>query len=220
MSLIRIETEKLILRSLQIEDAKQIAFHAAHSDISHMSCSIPSFWFPLAVEGWILIARAQYYYQNGRKPKSFVLAICDRKNQNIAGIIELIQMRDLNGNLEYVLEYWITKFYRHQGFDRESVCGFLKYVFQKWSINTVSTYVFEDDLESFQALQKTGFGVTGLKQERYSLAQQKKVVLKHMVCQIHTFSEHNFLKTQNKVVKIQFPKKNTFQKKKYRECMT
>ncbi len=176
-----IKTDRLILRALDLNDSRSIMQYAQRDEIAHTVYSVPMPYFPLAIEGWILMARAQYYLQNIHR--FYALAICQNQNNKMIGTITLAKhCEDSNKQEYYVLEYWIAKPYTDTDYALEAIRAFLTYINKRWGIQDVSTYLFKDSLVLMNQLKQLNFRLINECVQKFHFLTNQPIFLREMLC--------------------------------------
>lgn len=158
---IKIETERLILRGLRLTDAARVAQFTADPDVARMVTSVPQPQMPIAAEGFILIHLA-------RAPlgRDFVFAI-DLPGEGLIGLIGLHRKHGAG----FELGYWIGKPYWGQGYASEAAAALLD---AAQDLGPIVAGHYADNPASGRVLEKIGFAYTGEVEDRFSLARGKR----------------------------------------------
>jgi RimJ/RimL family protein N-acetyltransferase len=157
-----IPTERLILRPLELADARRIAALAAAPEVARMVASIPLPFPHICAEGWILILKA-------RAPLGLdhVYAV-ERPGEGIIGCIGA-HRRPTGGPAEF--GYWIGRPYWGCGFATEAARAAAGEARGHWALRAGH---FVDNPASGRVLEKAGFCYTGATELRFSLARAAK----------------------------------------------
>ncbi len=143
---IKIETERLILRPLRLADAARVAAFTADPAVARMVTSIPHPQMEVAAEGFILInlARASL----GRE---FVFAIELRGE----GLIGLTGLHAKQGD-SFELGYWIGRPYWGQGYATEAATALRDFGFHTLGLARLVSLIAPENKASEQVARMVG----------------------------------------------------------------
>lgn len=161
----RLETERLILRPLELSDAGAFSTLASDYAISSMTGSFPHPFPQLATEFKIMQLRAARHNNKG-----YPYAITRRECDSLIGVINLHSMPD--GQLE--LGYWIGHPFWGHGYATEAGQAFLAEVDRTLDIPYVDAGIFQDNPASGRVLEKLGFNYTGKEDSLFSMSRMAK----------------------------------------------
>lgn len=156
---IEIETQRLRLRALTMQDAPAIARYAGDEGVARMISHAPMPYLTCAAEGWIMTLRA-------RAPlaEDFVFAL-DRQGEGLIGVIGANKRRAGDG---FEIGYWIGRPFWGQGYATEGLRGLLT---QARSLGALHAGHFADNPASGRVLQKGGFAYTGETEQTFSIGR-------------------------------------------------
>ena len=163
---IEIETERLRLRALRMEDAPAIARYAGDRQVARMILRAPVPYLPVAAEGWIMTLRA-------RAPlgEDFVFGV-ELQGEGLVGTIGVHKRGD-----GFEVGYWVGRPYWGHGFATEALEGF---VAQARGLGALHAGHFTDNPASGRVLAKNGFAYTGETEEAFSLGRGARATVKRM----------------------------------------
>lgn len=150
------ESERLILRTLQVEDAAAMYALAKEQEVGY-ACG----WKPHAdvAETKMLLEK---FLVN---PRTF--AIVDKKDNTFYGVISLEEDRKRKGEVFAELGYWIGKPYWGQGIVVEAANLLLRYGFEQLHLSLISVCHFTFNQQSKRVIEKLGFVYEGVIRESY-----------------------------------------------------
>jgi RimJ/RimL family protein N-acetyltransferase len=161
-----IETQRLRLRALRMQDAPAVARLAGDTQVARMILRAPLPYLPVAAEGWIMTLRA-------RAPlgEDFVFA-ADLEGEGLIGVIGAHKRVD-----GFEIGYWVGRPYWGHGFATEALQGFVD---QARTLGALHAGHFTDNPASGRVLQKGGFAYTGETEEAYSLGRNARATVRRM----------------------------------------
>ncbi len=143
-----IETERLVLRSLEASDAARIAELVGDRDVARMTGRVPWPYSQKDAERWI-----------ARTAEEKVIARAIEHDGMLIGCIGFSPRGEGRGELGY----WIGKPYWGQGYASEAVGAMLEIVFADPKIELVRAGHFADNPASGRVLSKHGFVFAGIR---------------------------------------------------------
>lgn len=164
---IEIETERLVLRPLRLDDAARVSAFTCDPAVARMTGRIPLPHPRIAAEGWILILMA-------RAPlgRDFVFGV-ELKREGLIGVIGAHRLDEERVEIGY----WIGRPYWGEGFATEALRGFIA---EAQSLGTLVAGHFVDNPASGRVLEKAGFVYTGDVEPCFSLARGEKLLSRRM----------------------------------------
>lgn len=161
-----IKTERLVLRQLQLSDAKAFSVLAGDYDISKMTGSIPH-PFPLYSAEF----KIMYMRQQKKRGLAYPYAIT-RDGGALIGVMDLFR-----NTPDAVLEigYWIGKPYWGQGLSTEAARVIMQEAQNRLGVKALMAGAYTDNPASLRVLEKLGFRPTGEEDLYFSMARLKKV---------------------------------------------
>ena len=163
-----IETDRLVLRRLCIEDGARISHFTSDLAVARMTSRIPHPHPVSAAEGFVLIMRAREAL--GR---DHVFAI-DLRGEGLVGLIGAHQ----GEGARHEIGYWLGRPFWGQGLASEALGAFLG---KARNLGALEAGHFEDNPASGRVLEKAGFVYTGDIAPQFSLARGHAVPCRQMV---------------------------------------
>lgn len=157
----QIQTERLLLRLPELQDAPQIALYAGDLDIAKMTTRIPHPYPQQAVEMWILTTRAAY--RAGGNVAFSVL-----HDGEVIGGGGLFRRRP---DRDWEIGYWIGKPWWGKGFATELGRGLVDFAAQEFGAGQIIAGHYDDNPASGRVLEKLGFAYTGDAHTEFSMAR-------------------------------------------------
>ena len=148
-----LQTERLILRSLTLEDAPDVQHLAGERDVAATVIRIPHPYEDGMAEAWI-----RSCYDTFEKEEGLHFAITLRTERNLIGVIGL-ELAQENENSE--LGYWIGKPYWNCGYATEAAKAVVAYGFEVLKLNRIHAYFFKRNAASGRVLEKIGMCYEG-----------------------------------------------------------
>ena len=146
-------TERLVLRSLTLEDAADVQRLAGEYDIASTVCRIPHPYEDGMAEEWIRSCSEVY-----QKDEAINFAITLQTDRNLIGAIGL-ELEHEHERAE--LGYWIGKPYWHHGYATEAAQAVVAYSFKTLKLNRIYAYHFTRNPASGRVLEKVGMRAEG-----------------------------------------------------------
>lgn len=146
-------TERLILRSLTLEDAQDVQHLAGERDVAATVIRIPHPYEDGMAEAWI-----RSCYDTFEKEEGLHFAITLRTDRNLIGVIGL-EFDRASENSE--LGYWIGKPYWNCGYATEAAKAVVAYGFEVLKLNRIHAYFFKRNVASGRVLEKIGMQCEG-----------------------------------------------------------
>ena len=160
-----IQTKRLVLRELKLNDAAAFSKLASDYDISKMTGSLPH---PLPLYS----AEFKIMYLRHQKHRGLAYPYAITLDGG-----ELIGVMDLFCSApDSVLEigYWIGKPYWGQGLSTEAAQGIINEAHDTLGVNALMAGAFADNPGSLRVLEKLGFKPTGEEEMYFSMGRMKK----------------------------------------------
>ena len=165
--ILKIETERLILRPIALSDAKRVSMFIGDEGIARMTARIPHPYPAIGAEGWLLIMAARNPREN-----DFVFAV-DIPGEGLIGVLGAHGIP--NGEIE--IGYWFGRPYWGAGYASEAVSAF---VVEAAKIAQPVAGHFVDNPASGRVLERAGFVYTGETEEMFSLGRKQRVTSRRM----------------------------------------
>lgn len=148
-----IETERLIIRDLQMEDAS--AYIEMASDGSLNDCGFDkdcSKWMC----NWITEAK-QFAYQDNPARDYLAYTICLKNENIVVGSVGCSYYEDIQ---ETGITYFIGSQYRNRGYATEAVQAYANYFLHSYDTRRLIATVRDENISSWRVMEKTGFILT------------------------------------------------------------
>ena len=146
-------TERLLLRSLTLEDAPDIQRLVGEYDVAATLYDVPHPYEDGMAEEWIRSCSEKL-----EKNKALNFAITLRTDQNFIGAIEIRLDPEMESG---ELGFWIGKPYWGCGYCTEAAKAVVAYGFEVLKLEHICAYHFQNNLASGRVLQKTGMHYEG-----------------------------------------------------------
>ena len=150
-------TERLLLRSLTLEDATDVQRLAGDRDIALMTVAIPHPYEDGMAEEWIRASSERF-----EKDEALNFAITLRADKNLIGAIGLeLDLEHQRGELGY----WIGKPYWNLGYATEAAKAVVAYSFEVLKLNRIYAFHFTRNPASGRVLEKIGMRYEGCRRQ-------------------------------------------------------
>jgi RimJ/RimL family protein N-acetyltransferase len=155
-----LETERLILRALQKDDAKMISKLANDADVArYLSSSIP---YPYELQdAYNFVENSKKEYENNEQI-NFV--IIEKKDNHLIGATGIGISKEHNHG---TIGYWIGKEFWYKGYTVEATKALVKFVFEELELYRVSSHHFHPNPASGKVMQKIGLKLEGKRDRHY-----------------------------------------------------
>lgn len=163
-----IETDRLVLRRLRVEDGARISEFTSDLELARMTARIPHPHPVVAAEGFVLIMRARESL--GR---DHVFAV-DLKDEGLIGVIGAHQ----GEGVCHEVGYWLGRPFWGRGFASEALSAFLR---KARALGLLEAGHFADNPASGRVLEKNGFVYTGETKPIFSMARGGAAPSRRMV---------------------------------------
>ena len=148
-----LQTERLILRSLTLEDAADVQRLAGDRDVASTVLRIPHPYEDGMAEEWIRSCFEAY-----QNEEAINFAITRKTERNLIGAIGL-ELEQEHERAE--LGYWIGKSYWNQGYATEAAEAVVAYSFKVLKLNRIYAYRLTRNPASGRVLEKIGMRAEG-----------------------------------------------------------
>lgn len=153
------ETERLILRPLQPDDAPQMAALASDYDVAAGLLSLPHPYTLSDAEQFI----AQRLAASPDSP-DHVFALALKPDSRFIGLIGLHEQRPFD---RAELGYWLGKPYWNLGYASEAARRLMRYGFEVLALNRIHASCYAPNIGSARVLQKIGMTYEGTLRQHY-----------------------------------------------------
>ena len=148
-----LQTERLILRSLTLEDAQDVQHLAGERDVAATLSNMPHPYEDGMAEEWMRSCSEKF-----EKNEALNFAITLKTEKQFIGGIEIRLDPEIeNGELGF----WIGKPYWRCGYCTEAAKVVVAYGFEVLKLDRICAYHFEHNLASGRVLQKIGMHYEG-----------------------------------------------------------
>lgn len=142
----RIETDRLLLRPFQLQDAREVQRLAGEFEVADTTLNIPHPYKEGQAEAWIRTHQEKY-----EKKEEIVFAIELQANGQLIGAISLFTNRK-HENAE--MGYWIGKSFWNNGYATEAAKAMLSYSFEELKLERIHAHYFSRNPASGRVMQK------------------------------------------------------------------
>jgi len=150
----RIETERLIIRPLDLRDAGAIFHHCRDGSVARFTARIPDPYPLLAVELYILGVRA-----GAGNRASFAYAVTERGTDRLVGACGIFKRNAAATHWE--IGYWVGPEAQGRGIATEAAGGLVEAARSDLAPKRLIAGHFADNPASGRVLEKLGFAYTG-----------------------------------------------------------
>jgi [ribosomal protein S5]-alanine N-acetyltransferase len=149
-----LEADRLILRSLTLDDAPMVEKYASDYDVAKTTLNIPHPYPEGGARDFISsILEAE------RKGKIVIFAITRKEDNSLLG---LINITGTNANRRAEIGYWIGKPFWGKGYGTEAAKAIIKYGFEELNHNRIYALAFTDNPGSRRIMEKSGMKHEGI----------------------------------------------------------
>lgn len=143
----QIETERLLLRPITMEDAGDIFEYSKNPHVGSNAG-----WKPHGnIEETIEIMKMIFINQDG------IFGIILKSNKKLIGIVGVMLDPKRQNHKAYMLGYSLAEPYWGQGIMTEAVMETIKYGFSQMDLDLISAYCYPENERSKRILKKCGF---------------------------------------------------------------
>ncbi|MBN1694872.1 GNAT family N-acetyltransferase [candidate division WOR-3 bacterium] len=150
---LKLETERLLLRLLDLSDAERVRELAGDKEIADTTTNIPHPYEKGMAEEWISSSRIKF--ESG---ECVHLAVILKATQELIGAIGLIIDKGFNRG---ELGYWIGREYWNQGYCTEGSRAVLDYGFNQLLLHKITSSHFARNPSSGRVMRKIGMKKEG-----------------------------------------------------------
>lgn len=156
----RLETKRLILRDLTINDAKDITENINNFNVSRYLLVVPYPYHFKDAKKWIKSLK-----RNSKKKlcEDYVFGITLKPENKIIGAVGLHKIDKFQGTAE--IGYWLGENYWRQGIMSEAVKEVINFSFLKLKLRKIWVGAFSENKASNNLIQKMGFKKEGYRRE-------------------------------------------------------
>ncbi|KMJ57270.1 acetyltransferase [Bacillus sp. LL01] len=142
-----INTERLLLRRLKLEDADRVEELASDYELAKTTLTVPHPYPPGSAKDFIQRMMA------AEEESLAVLAIVEKESDSLIGIINIKQTPAYKRG---ELGYWIGRPYWGKGYGTEAARAVVDYGFKELGLNKVFAGAFADNPGSWRIMEKVG----------------------------------------------------------------
>ena len=169
-----LHTKRLVLRQLELRDAKGFADYGTDLDIARMTGSFPHPFPLLAAEFKVMDLRAQ---KRRGMAHPYAITLKDGGDDMI-GVADLFKRSE---DALWEIGYWIARPYWGQGFMTEACSALLAEADEALGIEDRVAGVFTDNPGSARVLEKLGFERSGGTEAYFSMARLKHAMSQNYI---------------------------------------
>ena len=159
-----LQTDRLVLRTLRLSDARRYSNFVSDWDIAKMTGSLP---YPLPV----LSAEIKIEMLLSRRRRGLAYPYAITKNgDDMIGVMDIFKRTNQE---DYELGYWVARDYWGKGIASESALAVMKEAQRCFGVTRFVAGVFVDNPASMRVLEKIGFKKTGSDGDYFSMARLK-----------------------------------------------
>ncbi|MBP3951591.1 GNAT family N-acetyltransferase [Bacillus suaedae] len=144
----QLETNRLLLQSLQLSDAARIEELASDVDVAKTTATIPH-PYPKDSAGMFI----EKMLEDEKKGDIAIFAVKLKESNELIGVINLKISKD---HQRAELGYWIGKAYWNQGFGTEATKKLVTYGFDRLNLNKIMAAAFVHNPGSWRIMEKSG----------------------------------------------------------------
>ncbi len=159
-----LQTERLVLRTLRLSDAKAYSKYASDWDLARMTGSLP---YPIPLISAEI--KIEMLLSRRRRGQAYPYAIT-RNGEDMIGVMDIF-LRDEKSDFE--LGYWIARDHWGHGYAPEAAMAVMEEGQRHFGVNRYIAGVFADNPASIRVLTKLGFKSTGSDGDYFSMARLK-----------------------------------------------
>jgi len=158
----KLETKRLILRSIEERDRKDLIENISNLNVSRYLLVVPHPYTDADADFWIKHCAEEA----GKKPrKSYELAIELKSEGRVIGGVGFTKVDLFQEKAE--IGYWLGEKYWRQGIMSEALEKMLDFAFNELNLRRIEAGTFAENLASQRLLEKFGFRKEGIKRQGY-----------------------------------------------------
>jgi RimJ/RimL family protein N-acetyltransferase len=154
-----LETERLLLRPVDLSDAPEVQRLASDHEIARNTASIPHPYPEGAAEAWI-----RRHLEGPAPNEDITLAVVRRPEDDLVGVVGL-NLRGEHRRGE--LGYWIGREHWGQGYATEAAARIVRFGFEELELHRIHACVFDRNPASARVLRKLGMRDEGVSREHW-----------------------------------------------------
>jgi RimJ/RimL family protein N-acetyltransferase len=169
-----LQTERLVLRQLELRDAKAFSEYGTDIDVARMTGSFPHPFPLLAAEFKVMDLLAQ---KRSGLAQPYAITLKDGADDMI-GVVDLFKR---GTDTLWEIGYWVGRPFWGQGFMTEACAAILAEANESLGADDRLAGVFIDNPASARVLEKLGFERSGTPEFYFSMARLKKAASQNFV---------------------------------------
>jgi RimJ/RimL family protein N-acetyltransferase len=154
-----LETTRLVLRPLQLDDAPMLAKLAGRREIADTTLSIPHPYSQEQARKWL-----ETQIRPGGTSHEIVFAITLKENGHLIGTMGLREIDQEHSQAE--LGFWVGVEFWRKGYATEASAAVLRYGFEELKLNRIYAHYMTRNPASGRVLEKIGMKREGLLRQR------------------------------------------------------
>lgn len=159
-----LHTDRLILRTLRLSDAKRYSVFVSDWDVARMTGSLP---YPIPLISTEI--KIEMLLSKRRRGLAYPYAITENGDE-IIGVMDIFKRQEQS---DYELGYWVARDYWGLGYAPEAARAVLDEANRSLNVTKFVAGVFADNPGSMRVLEKLGFKNTGSEGDYFSMARLK-----------------------------------------------
>jgi ribosomal-protein-alanine N-acetyltransferase len=152
-----LETKRLLLRPLELPDAKELQLLAGDFSIADTTLNIAHPYPDGLAEEWISSHPSKYEHE-----EAVTFAVTLKNNHNLIGVVGLGMNKRFH---RAELGYWITKHFWNQGYATEAARAVVRFGFSELALHKIEANHFVRNPSSGRVMIKIGFKKEGILRE-------------------------------------------------------
>ncbi len=157
-----LETERLVMRFPNLEDAKPISILANNPNIANMVATVKSPYSLEDAQQWLDITK-----KNHDSLLHITFLLCLKGNCTIVGTCGATHIKQQT----YGLGYWIGEDYWNNGYATEAVKTLVDFLIKKREAKYISAWYANENRASKRVLEKSGLSYQGKQQDIHSIGR-------------------------------------------------
>lgn len=157
----KLETQRLILDKLKLEDAALITSYMSEKEMSEHTLTIPNPYLEKHAIGWI-----ENSYMKFEKGTAFVFGIRIKETNTLVGAIDFNIDQH---NQRAVFGYWIAKDFWNKGYMTEALKAVISFGFNDLKLNKIFANHLVENIASGLVMQKAGMKLEGEFKEHHKV---------------------------------------------------
>jgi len=151
-----LETERLILRKLRLEDAKDVFEYASDPEVSKYVT-----WEPhKSIEDSINFIK--FTHERYEKKEGIIWGIVYRENNKVIGTCDI---SPVTKHFRAEIAYTLARDYWGKGIMTEAVKEVIRFGFEKMNLNRIQAMCIPENIGSYRVMEKVGMKYEGLIRE-------------------------------------------------------